>query len=361
MKKTFYFIILLIITSLAPLSICFSTNKADNKTNTYSKLQLRKNGKYLTAFYYRAQMYTMVPNQIKEDLKWMAEMGTNAIGIAILEQDFEAAYNNIEFIIKEANKVGIDVFAVPSRWGGIVAGAPKVPSIFTIRNPQTWVLNKDGSAYDTSISGRISSIHHPDTYSFVEKMVDKLFNTWNFKGIIWDEPKTLMLDYSSAALKKLGHNPTMDQQVQATVDFYSRINQYIKFNFPNKIISLFIYAGFDDDIVKKMAEIKYLDYYGADGRPWHKEDGGQLEGNGKTLLGNQGQRFIDAAHANKIKSLLLMENHNMPNADIPLLEKGLPQLLKMDIDQLIYYYYPRNIEDPDRIMNIIRKNLANYR
>lgn len=360
MKKYFYisfFIFLLVFPSkvlpMHPIKNCAKTSSTN--------LQIRVNGKFLNAFYYRAHMYTMVPHQIREDLKWMAEAGTNAISIAVLEQDFEAAYDNIEFIIKEANKLGMDVYAVPSRWGGILAGSPKVPSLFTTRNPQTWVLRKDGKAADNSISGRISSIHHPDTYKFFIKMVDKLFTTWNFKGIIWDEPKTLALDYSPYAIKKLGKKPALEQQVQANVDFYSSLNKHIKKNYPEKVISLFIYSNFDDATVKKMAEIELLDYYGADGRPWDLKDGGQLEAANKTLLGRQGQRFIDAAHANNVKSLFLMENHNMPNADIPLLEKGMPQLLKMDIDQLIYYYYPRNIEDPDRIMNIIKKNLAQFR
>lgn len=337
-----------------------SSNQPVNNIKKENKLQ-RRNGKVLNAFYYRAHMYTMVPSQVRDDMRWLANAGTNAISIAVLEQDFEAAYDNINLIVREANKVGMDVYAVPSRWGGIVAGSPKVPSVFTTRNPQTWVLKKDGKAVDTSISGRISSIHHEDTYKFVESLLDKLFTTWNFKGIIWDELKTISLDYSPAAIARLGENPTMEQQVQANVDFYSRLNRHIRKNYPDKVTSLFVYASFSDDIVKKLAEIDCLDYYGADGRPWHAKDGGQLEGEGKTLLGRQGQRFVDAAHANNIKSLFLMENHNMPTKDIPLLEKGMKELLTMDIDQLIYYYYPRNLEDPDRIMNIIKKNLRNYR
>ena len=363
MGKWYFWIILIIISGSfisikaeKPISKQFETTKGNENI-----LQQRSGKKYLNAFYYRAQMYTMVPHQIKEDMKWLADAGTNAITIAVLEQDFDASFENIEFIIKEANKVGMDVFAAPSRWGGIVAGSPKVPSVFTVRNPQTWVLQKDGKAVDSSISGRISSINSEDTYQFVQDMLDKLFQNWNFKGVIWDEPKTISLDYSPDAIKKFGNDPSMEQQVQANVDFYSRLNKHVKSRFPDKTISFFVYAGFDDETIKKLATIEGLDYFGADGRPWNKEDGGQLEGEGKTLLGNQGQRFINAAHANNIKSLFLMENHNMPNSDIHLLEKGMPELLKMDIDQLIYYYYPRNVEDPDRLMNIIKKNLRSYR
>lgn len=318
-------------------------------------------GKFLNAFYYRAHMYTMVPKHIREDLKWMADAGTDAVTIAILEQDFDAAFENVEFICNEAAKLGMSVIAVPSRWGGIVAGSPKVPSVFTTQNPQTWVLRKDGTPVNTPVTGRISSIHYEETYEFVLRSLDKLYKSWDIKGIIWDELKTLKVDYSLKALEKMGPNPTEAQQLQANVDFYSRINKYLKTHYPDKTTSMFIYSDLSDEIVDKMAETQYLDYYGCDGRPWRVEDGGKAENPGKMLVGHVGQRFIDAAKARNKKSLFLIENHNMANADIPLLEKRMPELMQMDIDQLIYYYYPRNIEDPDRLMAIMKRELKSFK
>ncbi len=109
-------------------------------------------------------MYTLVPRHVREDLKWMADVGTNVVSVAVIEQDLFAAVENIEIICNEATKLGMDVWAVPSRWGGLVAGAPKVPSLFTIQNHDTWKLNKDGSYASSSVSGRISSIFHPATF-----------------------------------------------------------------------------------------------------------------------------------------------------------------------------------------------------
>ena len=317
--------------------------------------------KFLNAYYFRAHMYTMVPRHIREDLKWMADIGTDAVTLAILEQDFNSAFENVEFICNEADKLGMSVIGVPSRWGGLLAGAPKVPSVFTVQNPQTWVLKKDGSPVSSDVSGRISSIHYPETFEFMCNSVDKIFTLWNIKGIIWDELKSLSLDYSPKALEKLGPDLTLEKQVQANVDFYSEINKHIKDHFQGKTTSMFIYSSMEDKIVEKLAETRHLDYYGCDGRPWSISDGGKLEGEGKTLVGREGQRFIDAAKANHKKSIFLIENHNMANADIPLLEKGLPEVLKMNVDQLIYYYYPRNIEDPDRLMGILKKQLVNFK
>lgn len=316
--------------------------------------------KLLNAYYFRAHTYTIVPRQVREDLKWMADLGTNAVSIAILEQDLFAAVENVQIICNEAEKLGMKVFAVPSRWGGLFAGAPKVPSLFSAKNPQTWVLKKDGKPVTNSISGVISSVHYPETAEFFKSSLDEIFKLWDIKGIIWDEPKSFLIDHSPKAIEKLGANASLEAHVKATIDFYSDINKHIKTAHPDVATSMFAYSNMSDMIVNEAAKTQYLDYYGCDGRPWRNEDGGQQEGEGKVLLGT-GERFLKAAHQNAKKSLWLIENHNMLNADISLMDKRMPEVLTKDIDHLIYYYYPRNIENPDKAMKIIAAHLKGFK
>ena len=329
-------------------------------SQTFASNVQRNNAKTLNAYYFRAHMYTLVPRQVREDLKWMADIGTNIVSLAVLEQDFFAAVENIEIICNEAAKLGMDVWAVPSRWGGLVAGAPKVPSIFTALHQETWKKNRDGSYASSSVSGRISSIFHPATAEFMQESAKKLFKTWDFKGMIWDEPKSLTQDYHDLAIKKLGNDAPLKSYLDANVEFYSNVNKNIKAEFPDKQIAMFIYAHEDDMTVNKCASIGDLDIYGCDGRPWSDADGGKQEGKGKVLLGGVGQRFIDAAQNNNKKSLWLIENHNMADADIPILKRRMPEVIQSDVDHLIYYYYPRNLSQPDKIMNIIKDNVSKF-
>ena len=60
------------------------------------------------------------------------------------------------------------------------------------------------------------------------------------------------------------------------------------------------------------------------------------------------------------KTLMLAENHNLPAKMIPSMEAGLPKVLALAPDQLIFYYYPRNIGDPDRNMAVIAKAMKNH-
>ena len=325
---------------------------------------MKKNNKLLNAYYFRGHMYTMVPHQVREDMKWMADVGTNAVSIAVLEQDLFAAVENIEIIINEASKLGMEVYAVPSRWAGLFAGAPKVPSLFSVTNPQTWVLKEDGTPrIQRTTSGVISSIHYPETFEFFQTTLDKMFKMVDIKGVIWDEPKLVnkIRDFSPKAVEKLGRDAPAEKHLQAFVDFMSKLNKHIKSNYPDKRTCMFAYAFLGDEEINMLAATKFLDDFGCDGRPWFARDGGKQESHGKVLLGDDGgERFLKAARENNKNSLWLIENHNLADADIPKLQKRLPEVIKSDVDHLIYYYYPRNLSNPDKIMNIIKQNVAKY-
>lgn len=99
----------------------------------------------LNAYYFRRHTYTLVPRHLREDMEWMADCGTQAVSIGVLEQDLEAARWNLDHACREADRAGLKVYAVPSRWGGLVAGSLKVPSLFTATHPETWVRKADGT------------------------------------------------------------------------------------------------------------------------------------------------------------------------------------------------------------------------
>jgi len=315
---------------------------------------------FLNAYYFRAHMYTMVPSQVRQDMQWMADLGTKVVSVAVLEQDLWAAVENIEIIANEASRLGMDIHIVPSRWGGLVAGAPKVPSLFSVQNPDTWMIESNGDPYHSKNSGVISSVFSEKTLSFVVDSMLKAMDLWDIKGVIWDEPKTFnKIDYSKNAVARLGHVPDRKETITANAAFYSAVNKALKEKNADFTTSLFLPADKDEDIIAGAAQITNLDYFGCDGRPWAPEDGGKLESSGKVLLKN-GERFIPAARQNGKGTLWLMENHNMLDKDADLMDKRLPEVLSKDIDQYIYYYYPRNLETPDFIMNVLKKHLQNF-
>ena len=329
--------------------------------STISSPVKRVSGKFLNAYYFRAHMYTMVPRQVREDLAFMADLGTDAVTIALLEQDLFAAVENVQIIASEAEKLGMELHVVPSRWGGLLAGAPKVPSIFTAGNPQTWVIKENGKHKGSKWTGSISSFHHPETVAFFEETLSKTLTDLPVKGIVWDEPKLYTtVDHSEAAMKALNGSTKLEDHQAAFSNFFSHLNGFIKKNHPEVMTSLFVYANLPDEVVKTVAKVRDLDYLGCDGRPWRNEDGGDQEQANKVLLG-AGERFLSAARNNGMGAFWLVENHNMSAENNSLMDQRLPEIIDKMPEQLVYYYYPRNVDKPDENMKIISKHIKKYK
>lgn len=323
----------------------------------------------LAAYYLRAHMYTCVPRHVRDDMEWMADKGTHFVCVAVLEQDLFAAQENHALIGAEAARVGLKVLAVPSRWAGLTAGAPKVPSLFSVANPDTWMVNKKGTTHvSPQVSGVISSIHHPKTLAFFCNTLAELYRQHPaMAGFIIDEPKCFNVDTSKLAVAALGADAPLTAHLGAARDFFSQVCRFAKERWPDKLTLLFQKA--DNHRPEELAAgggVAPLDYYGCDGRPWTLEDDAKFtsgaaateSGKGKVLLSGVGQKFIDEAHRVPGRgAFFLAENHNLSAAMIEPLERNYAAALALRPEMFAYYYYPRNVEEPDRVMAIIGRHL----
>ncbi len=118
------------------------------------------------------------------------------------------------------------------------------------------------------------------------------------------------------------------------------------------------------------AATPHLDYYGVDGRPWGRRadarmasaDASQESGKDKILLDGRAEEFIRAARTQENRrAMVLIENHNLEATMTAALRRGLPEVLALPADLFCYYYYPRNVAEPDRVMRIIGRALKRLR
>lgn len=321
----------------------------------------------ISTYYFRAQMYTIVPHQVREDLRWMADHGSDAVIVGVLEQDFSAACENLDVICNEAAKAGLRVFATPARWGNLVAGCPKVPSILCATKHEIWARNANG-APAMNFLGPIASVHHPRTIEAFTQLTTTLLSRWDISGIIWDEPKALeVADHSEAAQQALPGADYRDPTVilGAQRDFFGRINAVARALRPDMRIGMFLFGHYADrPPMTMLASTPGLDDFGLDGRPWARADGGSSDsssGAPSKFLLDQGPSFIAAARAHGRNPLALIENHALSLADTKLMEKRLDAVLAQGYEHLIYYYYPRSCADADRAMTILGQGIQRYR
>jgi len=327
-------------------------------------------GTKIAAYYIGANVYTCVPRHVREDMEWMADQGTRYVCISILEQDLFASYENQALIVTEAERAGMQALAVPSRWGGLTAGAPKVPSLFTVLNPQTWIVNEHGSTrLMTKATGAISSVHSPETFQFFCDSLSEMYRQHpKLAGFVIDEPKCFIVDRSKRAIAALGEGAPLTAHYAAARDFYSKVCGFAKKKWPDKLTIMFQQAHLGTDELAAGAAVQHLDYYGADGRPWTLEDDSKMtslgveeSGRGKVLLSGKGEAFIKSARAVEgRKSFFLAENHNLKASMIEPLERNYASVLELRPHLFTYYYYPRNVETADRVMDIIARNLKAF-
>jgi len=324
----------------------------------------------VAAYYIGANVYTCVPRHVREDMQWMADKGTHYVCISILEQDLFASYENQALIVDEAERVGMHVLAVPSRWGGLTAGAPKVPSLFSVLNPQTWIVNEHGSTkLMAKATGAISSVHSPETFQFFCDSLSEMYRQHpKIAGFIIDEPKCFIVDRSKLAIAALGERAPVTAHYAAARDFFTKVSAFAKQQWPDKLTVMFQQAHLDADELAAGAAVQHLDYYGVDGRPWTLEDdakmvglGSEESGRGKVLLSGKGEAFIKSARSVPgRRSFFLAENHNLKASMIEPLERNYSRVLALRPDLFTYYYYPRNVESTDRVMEIIARNLKAF-
>lgn len=317
---------------------------------------------FLNAYYLRAHMYTLVPRHVREDMAWMAGVGNRAVTVAVLEQDLFAAVENLEIVQREAERAGLQLYVVPSRWGSLVAGAPKVPSIFSARNPEACMQNRDGSPLIEWL-GPIASVHHPATFEFFCRSLERLSSIVPVSGIIWDEPKALALkDYSPAARQALAGKDMDDAgvHVDAQAEFFDRVGAEVLRRKADLRLCMFLHANMKGYAVERCAGIRNLHDFGCDGRPFQGEDGGGNDSDGSPsgkLLCDYGPYFVTEARKRGKRPLLLIENHAMSERDMEIMDTRLPEVLNFGAEHLIYYYSPRSLRDPDRNMAILAGHL----
>jgi hypothetical protein len=316
----------------------------------------------LNAYYLNGSIHSLVPRHVREDFQWMADHGTEAVSISMYERDL-GRRPRWDLLYREAERAGLRIHAVPSRWGGLVAGWPAAPSHFAATHPETWMLSEDGTPNFRPIWGPMSSVHHPATMELFRQCLDQVL-AYPVGGIIWDEPKTLShADFSPPARRAMPPGAGADWHVDAAAEFFDAAGAYAKARRPDLVISMFLYAWYDGYPVERCARIRTLDYFGCDGRPWTAEEDRQLHGgrdDPKVLVPTL-KRWIGAARAAGKGAFVLIETQGEPSETYPVVDRRLPEVLSYGADHVAYYYYARDLDDPDRLMAIQGRHLKALR
>lgn len=315
--------------------------------------------RYLSVYYFHGQDLCMVPRHVDEDIAWMRDHAVDGVCVGVHDADLRGG--NTRMVCDKIRDAGLDLWIVPSRVGGLVAGWHRGPSFLSTNRPDLWAL--DRHQRPIGCFGPQVSVFHPETPAAVTEVVLEMIHLFGPSGVIWDELKTLSgEDHSQAAKSILGRPAGPGDMPAATAECMSRINTNLKRVRPDLQIAGFIYAHSPWEQMEICAGIEGLDFFGCDGKCWHPDECEEGEGRGcKVLLGGNDARFCAAARGAGRKHFTLLETQLLGMAGLNLTLRHLPSYLAEKEDHLAYYYYPCGMQDPDFYMPRIGRLIAEWR
>jgi hypothetical protein len=314
--------------------------------------------KHLSAYYFMSTDLCMNRAHAREDMHWLKDHAFDAIHTACHEEHHRQPLG-LQLIIEEAHAAGLKVYAIPSRWCGLIAGWPILAGHFAATRPDTWMIKADGSPVIKSFCGPLCSVHHPDVKAHMLQCVENMLKTFAFDGITWDELKTLHeTDYHPRAIERFGGPVSGKTQIDATLDIFSACNRRARELKPELRIISFIYADLDDEVLGAWAQTDELDDIGPDGRAALPGDPGVSHT--KTLI-DQTPRFLKFAERHGKSSFALVETQSASVAQAQNTLRRLPEFLALGTEHVATYYQPL-VKEPDaQITGMIGPILRDWR
>lgn len=301
------------------------------------------------------------PRQIAADLDDMAAMGCRDVVYSLLEQDDFFCPRTVEAHFDRARRAGLKVHVIPGRHGGLFAGAPKVPSLYAAAHPEFCVRREDGGVYGSDI-GVFLCPSHPETFAFLTESITRLVERYGVDGIVYDEPKTPFVPcWCGRCRAERGDRTPEAHRRDALIEFMARVTAQVAARHPGVEQTLFIDGSYGDDLARGWAEQCTLAAFGTDGPVTGHRVREPDDLICKTALLERAPSILQMARETGKRSYLLVENFLVHRKDFDRLEAEVYAVADLGPDAMGFYYYGSNNDDPETLMEIVRRLVRTIR
>ncbi len=307
-------------------------------------------------FYYLAHgFFVMNPRQIADDYREIKDLGADSLTYAILEQDEEFCPATVEMHFAMAHKAGLKVYVIFSRFGGLFAGAPRVPSLFATNNPEVLMRNENGGVYGGDI-GVVACVNNPKFAGFFDETTARLLSRFEIDGVVLDEPKVAGMACHCDACRRLrGEADPLRFQKESFAGWLGRIITNMKRQKPGLEVALFNDTLQDTEFHEMTAKLAGLDYHGIDGSLSLQGVDPKRPGRTKMPLLDQLPEAKRIAHSNGKKLMAVCENFQVPASQIPAWEASFAKVLEFRPELLVFFHYAPNTDDPEALQEMVRR------
>jgi hypothetical protein len=260
----------------------------------------------LNSYYYAPHNHSLLGSHLRADLEHMRELGANAVSLCVQEDQLWNWHSRrLHNVVELARSLGLQVYAVPNRWCGLVAGWLDGHSNWTLEHPYSFLSGEMEIA--------VSDPLLPEVRHHFEKSLRILVQDYAFDGVIWDEPR-------SAAPE--------------IVTFLDEMSAYAKSLRPGLVLSMFAESG-RLETAPHYAATRHIDYLGSDG---HVRDDSHQMHRMKNTIFRAHAAFHPVLTAAGKKTMYLLEAQRHRDEDLEAYLAVLDRAFALPMDQLMFYY-----------------------
>ena len=298
--------------------------------------------------------WTCIPRHVREDFKEMADMGFDTVCLSFSESEMTYARRTFEILVEIAHKEGLNVHVIPSRIGGRFAGAPLMPSLWTVQHPEYWVK---GEYY-----WPVACLESEPVRDWMKSFMRTLIVDYDLDGIVWDEPKApTLISHHPDTIRRFGDNPTKEDMAVGFCEFFSDLTDYCHKLNSKLVQTLFCIKGEEEYFTERISKNREITYFGYDGNLARQRRFKEEIRESKYRIESVWDRTLrECSQAGK-KTFALVESMHMPREEHENFERNLNAYLEnYHPDHLSMYYYAHNADDPEGLNAIFKRAMKQY-
>lgn len=286
----------------------------------------------INSYYYAPHNHSLLNRHLDWDLEKMASLGTDIVSFCVQEKQIDNENGpKIQNVIDHIHRHGMQAHVVPNRWAGITAGWLDGYSLFSVHNPDTWVVSADGNPEPTFEI--LSCVNNPKVGDHVRTNLEALLDRFDFDGLIWDEPHSNPC-HCSYCRQLCAGTPTAAWMHARTALFLDEMSALVKRVKRGAIVSLFVQPHCDA-LFQALLNTSHIDYLGSDGIPYSRSS---RMATMKQSIFEAHAKFQPQLARSAKRSFYLIETQCHSDADLENYLTVVDDAFKLPIDHMMYYF-----------------------
>lgn len=307
-------------------------------------------------FFYNGPMTN--PTYARQSFDRMRGMGAGAVCFNVYEQDLIRWTRDMPRIVNLARSAGLRVYLSPGRHGGVFSGGIVMPSLFAYTNPDTLIVPDEGGQgvveADHPFRGyfdRQCCVNHPRFRAYMLEELQKMLDQLEPDGVDFDEPKGVTLPCKCEhcmARRRDGETP-YQANLRTQVEFLDELCRQVK-AYRRDAVTMMVLSEKRMDYMLASGELESLDVLGISAYwvPSNKD---------LNWLRTRIPEALNMLAATGKKTQVWAQNWGLPAEEEGHLLEAYRIMIDAQPDQLWNFWYWRNNDNPERVMELTAQGL----